>query len=367
MGFGSVVASWYTDWIYEYVAGTSYATVQVAGVAALMLERMPSLSPWQVREAMRMTGSQAKYPDNDYGWGIVDAKAAVEYWGPVIEHEPLGFTDSTTAPRTVTARVTARQGIVPGSVVLSWRNNSGAWQRSYLTDEGDGTFTGSIPPAIAGTTVEYYIEAVDMGGVGLTHPFAGQVEPHSYALGNDGEAPALKHVFLADQRQADWPPMVRARATDNVDVASVEMYYTLGSALEQGPFALDADGDQYELAFPLDPALLVPGSTVSYRLVATDGSSNANTMESGPFEFEIVTKFGRILIIDDLSENKSEQEPVQSSGDKEFRVALYHPGLVERCRLYDRHVDFQPGDRRQFQWIRRRRSFLRTEFLPGGP
>jgi hypothetical protein len=33
----------------------------------------------QVREAMMMTASRATYPDNDYGWGIPDILAAIQY------------------------------------------------------------------------------------------------------------------------------------------------------------------------------------------------------------------------------------------------------------------------------------------------
>ena len=41
-----------------------------------MLERVPGLTPMQVREALRMTADRAGSPDNDFGWGIIDAWAA---------------------------------------------------------------------------------------------------------------------------------------------------------------------------------------------------------------------------------------------------------------------------------------------------
>jgi subtilisin-like proprotein convertase family protein len=288
-----------------------------------MLERLPSLSPWQVREALRMTASQAEYPDNDYGWGIVDAQAAINYWGPVIEHEPLGYTDQASLPRTVTARVTSRQGVDSQSVILSWRLNFGSWQRSLMTDTGNGNFTGEIPPLAPGGYAEYYIEAVDMGGMTLTHPWAGAGNPHNYTtLGSDIMPPTLDHVFLMDQRLQDWPPTVRARATDNVGIAGVEISYSVSGGLDQGPYPLNGGGESYELDFPLDPSGLVPGDVVTYRLMATDASDNANTTESGPYDFEIVDLRTRVLVIDDLSEHKSNEDGsgAEPGGDDNFLV-----------------------------------------------
>jgi len=62
------------------VAGTSYATAQVSGVAALMLSVNEDLNPLQVRDIL--TGSARPFADSSCdqlicGSGIVDANAAV--------------------------------------------------------------------------------------------------------------------------------------------------------------------------------------------------------------------------------------------------------------------------------------------------
>jgi serine protease AprX len=64
---------------YTTANGTSLATPLIGGCAALILSVHPDWTPMQVREAMMMTASQADSPDNDYGWGIPDILAAVEY------------------------------------------------------------------------------------------------------------------------------------------------------------------------------------------------------------------------------------------------------------------------------------------------
>jgi subtilisin family serine protease len=86
---------------YGFLQGTSMAAPHVAGVAALVLSRKPSLSPAQVRNILETTAFPpcAGYPRPDYGgagtcgtyspqaagsygWGLVDARAAVEAAAP---------------------------------------------------------------------------------------------------------------------------------------------------------------------------------------------------------------------------------------------------------------------------------------------
>lgn len=62
---------------YLNASGTSFSCPLSAGVAALLLSAYPDAAPMQVRAALRMTASQADNPDNDFGWGILDALAAV--------------------------------------------------------------------------------------------------------------------------------------------------------------------------------------------------------------------------------------------------------------------------------------------------
>ena len=64
---------------YSNGQGTSFSCPLTAGVAALILQKNPSWSPIQIREALRMTASRANNPDNDYGWGIINAFNASNY------------------------------------------------------------------------------------------------------------------------------------------------------------------------------------------------------------------------------------------------------------------------------------------------
>ena len=64
---------------YGYNAGTSFSCPLVAGVVALLLESKPFATPVVIADALRATASRAAMPDNTFGWGIVNAPAALAW------------------------------------------------------------------------------------------------------------------------------------------------------------------------------------------------------------------------------------------------------------------------------------------------
>jgi serine protease len=68
-----------TDWGYWFFEGTSMATPHVAGVAALLAAQDATLTPAQIRYVLESTGEDlgAAGRDDAYGWGLIDAQAAL--------------------------------------------------------------------------------------------------------------------------------------------------------------------------------------------------------------------------------------------------------------------------------------------------
>jgi subtilisin family serine protease len=77
MGSGVTAASTTSATGYTTVGGTSFSCPLTSGAAALILEASPNSTNMQIIDALRQTASQANSPDREYGWGIVDALAAL--------------------------------------------------------------------------------------------------------------------------------------------------------------------------------------------------------------------------------------------------------------------------------------------------
>jgi subtilisin-like proprotein convertase family protein len=297
-GVSNFVASYYNDSNYHTADGTSFACPLVAGVAALILERIPSLTPIQVREALRQTADRAANPDNDYGWGIIDAHAAVTYWGPNIVHEPLGDTENIIGPYPVTATITDREPLDPGALYLFWRLDGGPWSQVALLAVGGDQYTADIPGQATGGLVEYYLEAGDTSGITLQMPHGGPDNAWSFAVGPDSTAPELFHPGLTDQTPATWgPALVIATAADNLGLDRVELTYSRNGGPSQGPFLLTPAGDFYEMVFPL--LAVQVGDEVTYELIAYDTAAVPNQAFSGPHTFFVKSNLGTLLVIDD--------------------------------------------------------------------
>lgn len=66
---------------YAYYDGTSMATPHVSGVAALIWSANPNWTNAQIRQALQVTAEDRGTAgrDNAYGWGVIQAKAALDY------------------------------------------------------------------------------------------------------------------------------------------------------------------------------------------------------------------------------------------------------------------------------------------------
>ncbi len=80
------------DGLVTFGSGTSFATPLVAGVAALMYSAQQTATAMMIRKAIMQMGSQASHPNNFYGWGIINAYAALSYL------DTMGRNQDTSKP-----------------------------------------------------------------------------------------------------------------------------------------------------------------------------------------------------------------------------------------------------------------------------
>ena len=299
LGSGNYVCSPDNNTSYTSASGTSFSGPLSAGVASLILSRMPTLTPMQVREAMLMTASQPDTPDNNYGWGILNAYDAAHYWDAQITHTQLSDTEDTVSAHAVECEIIAGNGLDPATLALFWQTDSG-WNEVALTNTGGDSFTAEIPAQDAGTDVAYYIQAGTNDGFVTTLPEAGETAPFTFYVGPDENLPVIVHTPILDAPLITWPAVVSANVTDNLGVADVMVYWSLNS-VTQTDFALVADGDNWSAAFPVEAGSLQYGDQFDYIIVATDIASIPNSSSDGPHGFEIVDALGIVLVIDDTS------------------------------------------------------------------
>jgi serine protease len=77
------------------LSGTSFSATEVSGVAALILSHTPSLTPAAVKALLELTATDMGIPgwDQDTGWGLVNAGAALAWEGPVLGSVEGTITD----------------------------------------------------------------------------------------------------------------------------------------------------------------------------------------------------------------------------------------------------------------------------------
>lgn len=114
---------------YEAYNGTSMATPHVSGVAALVWSANPSWSNVQIREALQVTAVDlgAAGKDNAFGYGLVQAQAALNY---------LGGGTPVNNPPSVTITSPADGTTVSSGASVSFAGSA--------TDAEDGDITNSL-------------------------------------------------------------------------------------------------------------------------------------------------------------------------------------------------------------------------------
>jgi subtilisin family serine protease len=102
---------------YGSGGGTSFSSPIVAGVACQMLQVNPNLNPIEVRDILRNTASLGDgNENNDYGWGVIDAAAAIA----ASEQHPTAIGDPTV-PSPDFERVSAYPNPFSSETVFAFR------------------------------------------------------------------------------------------------------------------------------------------------------------------------------------------------------------------------------------------------------
>jgi len=148
--------------------GTSFSCPLAAGVAALILSAHPELTPMQVRDALRQTADRAQNPNNEYGWGTINALDAVLYHGPVFSHQP---TIETVPPAQIRISINSLSKTGVSEILLHWRQPGNDFESRQMNQTNLNYFEILLNVSEIGPNSEFYFSASESDGNSRMHPF----------------------------------------------------------------------------------------------------------------------------------------------------------------------------------------------------
>ena len=232
-------------------SGTSAATPHVAGLAALLLENQPTLSPTQVADTFNATAIDIDAPgqDNNSGWGRLDVFAAICQF------------DETAPEITCPADITAEcegDGGVPASSLGAFLNGASATDECTDDPDIDNDAPAFFP--IGDTVVEF--TATDANG--------NQSSCSATVTVEDTTAP---DVFAPD------PINLECNGPGGVEVTDPAIQAWLGAATAEDACYGDIPTVLND-APALFPAGCAPGTATTVTFEATDPAGNTGSAQS---------------------------------------------------------------------------------------
>lgn len=150
--------------------GTSLSSPLTAGVAALVLQAHPYLTPFEVRDALRETADRANNPDYDYGWGLVNAYEAIFYHGLFFSSTPEVIHDEQLG-HLVKIKIYSKNELISDSLFVYYAIEDGNYSKLSLISSGeDYQYQAWLQLQPQDTKFKLYFSALDSSGDQKFHP-----------------------------------------------------------------------------------------------------------------------------------------------------------------------------------------------------
>lgn len=220
---GSEVLSALPNGSYGFNSGTSMATPHVSGAIALLLSANPNLTRPEILQILAQTAVPiaATHPNNNSGWGLLDAYAAVST--QVVSGISSGVVRSGDGP------------IVGANVVIS--TSSGA-ALELATDE-DGRYQAALAPGTYQLTAAPYGYAKGTAEITIT---ANQTTTHNFEL-DPLPGGIVRGTVRSAATNQPVPAAIVVAGTPVEIFTDVNGHYQL--TLPQGPYTITAAAAGY--------------------------------------------------------------------------------------------------------------------------
>jgi hypothetical protein len=223
---------------------------------------------------------------------VLNMFADMGWVAPVIAHTPLKDTESTSNDFVVSV-VAGPDGTagytINNQLKLRYQIKGGAEVELTQTPTTGNQYTFVIPKptqSVNPTTYNYYLVATDTyNGQNRTFSKPGQIirpgqsdlqSSFQFIAGPDNVVPEIDHTPKDFISEGTTTLALNASITDNIGVQSVNVSYKINSGALQN-LAMLQDNDTLSLYKAVIPTTgLLDGTTISYRITATDNSSKLN-------------------------------------------------------------------------------------------
>ncbi len=292
MGSSVVVAESVSGSGYTTSSGTSFSCPLTGGAAALLVQMLPTVNNMDIIDAMRMTANNSASPNNEYGWGILDTKAAYEYFVPQIIHTPLSDTEDFNGPYVITAQINSRTDLISGEQKVYWRRDGGTWQTAVMSLNAD-TYGVEIIGNGTEATYDYYFEATNT----ITSRKLPENAPSTFFTFStivDNTSPEINHTAIKEYYKNLFNnAVINSEMTDNtgINLANTYVEWFVNDVAKDNFFFTELENNNYSAKFPAyNPNI---NDIIKYRIVAHDNASSPHITyypASGYEEFEITDK-----------------------------------------------------------------------------
>lgn len=185
-GVGDYVATVPGPDTYSYESGTSFSTPITAGIASLILSVRPDYTPMQVINLLKSTAVQyqsatdsgpSAYPNNFYGWGIVNAWNAVKKIGLVGSNSFVSWQEDSVVYAAIKAFSTSGIDRDLSTAYYSYNGTNYTATRIFSTDTSNQFAFVAPAPKNSTQALYFYFSLADSSGRRLDVPYYGEAKP----------------------------------------------------------------------------------------------------------------------------------------------------------------------------------------------
>jgi hypothetical protein len=219
-------------------------------------------------------------PVDLYWWDAVHCRTRNFVKRDVIRMYPYppGDSEDTVLGYEVRAEVVPPNGssLLPGYPVIHWtETGTSPFSDVVMSPTGQpNEYVGTLPARPQGTTVSFYLEARDDGGVSAIYPLVAPDGMMSFEVRADTTPPELSRLTAPRVATDDhWPPTLRVLAKDDMATPDVWVEWEIdGTPQTDIPLTREEKTWWYGGTFGTASV----GDLVTYRVKASDGAASPN-------------------------------------------------------------------------------------------